>query len=182
VIHRRSVWLVALAIVMTSAPHGRASAQSAAPAMLKAAYLFNFTKFAEWPGVPAGSPLQLCVLGDPGVSDELSTLVRGQRVNEHELQVVKLSKGEPVKACQVLYVAAAETIAAGPALEGSRGLPILTVSDRGGFAASTGTIEFFVERDRMRFSINVDAVQRSKVRISSRLLAMAKIVRDPKTR
>jgi hypothetical protein len=124
----------------------------------------------------------LCVLGDPSVSRELSTLTRGQRVNKRELQVLELENGKDVESCHLLYVPAAATAAAGPVLGQARQLPILTVSDRGGFAVSTGTIELFVERERMRFAVNVDAIQRSKVRVSSRLLAMAKIVQDKKDR
>ena len=174
--------LVALTVVLTAVSGGSTSAQTADAAELKAAYLLNFTKFSEWPNVPAESPLVLCVLGDPSVSRELSNLVRGQRVNNHKLKVLKLSDGEAVKPCHVLYIAAAATTAAGPALGGASEMPILTVSDRGGFADSTGTIELYVERDRMRFAINVDAIRRSQVRVSSRLLAMARIVRDKDTR
>jgi len=182
VISVRSAITVALAVLVTAASGGRPSAQTAAAAELKAAYLLNFTKFSEWPDLPGESPLVLCVLEDPSVSQELSGLARGQRVGNRELQVVKLSSGEAVKPCQLLYVAAGGVGAAGPALGEAGQLPILTVSDREGFADATGTIELYLERDRMRFAINVDAVQRSKVRLSSRLLSVARIVHDKNTR
>jgi hypothetical protein len=173
---------IALAALLAAVSGGSTSAQTAVAAELKAAYLLNFTKFSEWPDLPGESPLVLCVLADPSVSRELSGLARGQRVGNRELQVVKLSNGEAVKPCQLLYVAAGGVAAAGPALGEAGQLPILTVSDREGFADATGTIELYLERDRMRFAINVDAVRRSRVRLSSRLLSVAKIVHDKGSR
>ena len=176
------LWLGLATIVLTggvlSVSYRQASAQAVGAAELKAAFLFNFTKFSDWPDLPAGSPLTICVLGDQAVTRTLTGLVRGQRVDDRQLDVVKIRADDSVDHCHVLFVAALETTTASLLLDTASKLPILTVSDREGFATATGLIELFVEGDRMRFAVNVAAVQRSKVRVSSRLLQMAKIVGD----
>jgi hypothetical protein len=172
------IGLIVLTGSITPALPGRVFAQSAGATDLKAAFLLNFTKFSEWPELPPHTALTLCVVGDQAVDRTLSTLARGQRVNDRDLEVKRLASADPVEKCQLLFVAAAETATAKPLLDGARKLPILTVSDLQGFAAATGIVELFVEGGRMRFAINVDAVQRSKIRVSSRLLQMAKIVND----
>jgi hypothetical protein len=172
------IGLIVLTGSLTPAWHGHALAQSAGATELKAAFLLNFTKFSEWPELPASTALTLCVVGDQEIDRTLTSLVRGQRVNDRDLEVKRLVPADPVEKCQVLFVASGETSAAKPQLDGARKLPILTVSDHQGFAAATGIVELFVEAGRMRFAINVGAVQRSKIRVSSRLLQMAKIVND----
>jgi hypothetical protein len=153
-----------------------ASAQSAAAPELKAAYLFNFAKFSTWPGLPDDSPLVLCLVGDQQVTSALTSLVRGQRVDGRSLEVSKLTAGARARSCQLLFVSASELAAAGALLESARTLPILTVSDSEGFSRSGGMIELFAEGGRMRFAVNLDAVQQARVRMSSQLLAIAKIV------
>lgn len=154
------------------------SAQSAGAPQLKAAFLFNFNfaRFAEWPELPAGAPLVLCVLGDEQVFTELSSVVRGQTVNGRDLSVSRVSKGGAIGACQVLFVRGSEVAANAQLLESARALPVLTVSDAAGFAESHGVIELYQESSRMRFAVNLDAAQRKKLRLRSNLLAIAKIV------
>jgi len=169
------------AATATSYASGK-SAQSAAAPQLKAAFLFNFARFTEWPDLTKGAQLELCVLGDDQVSSELSSVVRGQRVNGRELSVSKVSTVAAIRGCQVLFVSASEVASNAPLLEAVRTLPVLTVSDSTRFAESLGLVELYVESGRMRFAVNLDAVQRTRLRLSSTLLAMAKIVREKEGR
>jgi hypothetical protein len=91
---------------------------------------------------------------------------------------VRLASDVAPRACQVLFIAGRDDGRVSALLEQAAGSPVLTVSDADRFAAGGGTIQLFVEGGRMRFAVNVDAAQRSKVRLSSRLLGLAKVVRD----
>jgi len=155
-----------------------ARGQSATAPELKAALVLNFARFATWPEIGSDAAIQLCVFGDDRVADALSVAVRGQTIGGRGLQVSKLSAGSSPRACQVLFVGAAELRLAAPLLDGARTLPVLTVSDGAGFSQSTGMVELFADAGRMRFAVNIDAVGRSRLSLSSRLLGLAKIVRD----
>jgi YfiR/HmsC-like len=143
---------------------------------VKAAFLYNFAKFTQWPALPAATPLVLCVLGDDTVGDALTDTIRGQQIDGHGLGVRRLALDASPQSCHVLFAAGSEVRRASPMLDSARLLPILTVSDGSGFAQTSGMIELFVEGGHMRFAVNVDSVQRSGLRLSSRLLGLAKIV------
>lgn len=155
-----------------------AQVDSASDTAVKAAYLFNFAKFTEWPSLAPAEPLVFCVIGDPRVGKALADTVRGQRIGERSLQVRDMDSDGAVRSCHVLFVSKSETRQAREMLESVRSLPILTVSDGRGFAESGGMLEFFIDSERMRFAVNTKAVDRAGVRLSSRLLGLARIDRD----
>jgi hypothetical protein len=159
-----------------------ADAQSLAAPALKAAFLFNFAQFMEWPGetVPAGAPVALCIVEDIAVADALEKTVAGRTVEGHSLIVKRLKAGAQLPTCHVLYVAGSDLKRSLDVAETVKGVFALTVSDAARFAETGGMVELFVENDRMRFAVNVDALQRGRVRLSSRVLGLAKVVRDPK--
>jgi len=143
---------------------------------VKAAFLYHFAKFAEWPA--STRAFTLCVVGDIRIASELAKTVRDKRLAGRVLEVKGLGGDAPLAACDVLFIAASETGRAAIVLGTLRTLPILTVSDSPGFARTNGIIELVVERERMHFAINTDAATRAGVRLSSRLLGLARIVRD----
>jgi hypothetical protein len=151
-------------------------AQSAGAPDLKANFLLNFARFAEWPDIAPETPLLLCVFGDDVVLAALSTAARGQRVENHRVDVLRVSEQTPWKPCHLLFIGGSELYRATTILRAVRTLPVLTVSDMTRFAQTSGMIELFVEDGRMRFAINMESVQRSHMRLSSRLLGLAKIV------
>jgi hypothetical protein len=180
----RGGWLcvasLALAATLIAAPgiaadHGTDTASDVA---VKAAFLYNFAKFTEWPALPSGAPIVVCIVGDAGIAAALVETVRGQNINGHTLEVSRPqdSAGWPV--CHVLFIADAETRQGAGELRYIKTLPILTVSDGKGFSQRDGVIELYVEKGRMRFAINVDAAERSGLHVSSRLLGLAKVIRD----
>jgi len=159
---------------------GPALAQTASAPALKAAFLFNFAKFTEWPPetVRPGATLVLCVAGEPRVTKALEEATTGRDVDGHPLTTRSIDIEGPMQACHVVYVEDADGRRALQLLERAKGKPILTVSDLNNFAQMGGVANLFIEAGKMRFAVNVDALHRSKLRLSSRLLSLAKIVKD----
>jgi hypothetical protein len=172
------VRLLAVLIATLSALAGsaRAAADPASDTQVKAAFLYNFAKFAEWPA--STRAITMCIIGDTRVASELVKTVRDKRLDGRVLEVKGIGGDAPMVACDVLFISASETERASVVLATLRSLPILTVSDSPGFARRSGIIELVVERERMHFAINPDAATRAGVRLSSRLLGLARIVRD----
>jgi len=134
----------------------------------KAAYLFNFVKFVEWPVTAPGDSVTICFLGGAGVHEALSSGIDAKRVGTRRLVARRLERPAIVANCEVLYADAASVDHALAA-----GLPVLTVSDAPGFATRGGMIELFTENHRLRFVINVAHVHKAGLRISSDLLKLA---------
>jgi hypothetical protein len=156
-----------------------ASAQTAAPEVaVKAAFLYNFAKFTQWPGLPAAAPIGLCVAGQDRIAASLAETVRGQTISGHALEVHRPADRQGWQSCQLLFIADADEQWVASALGGITMQPVLTVSDNKGFSQSGGIIELYVEDGRVRFAINIDAAERSGLQLSSRLLGLAKVVRS----
>lgn len=152
-------------------------AQPMAASTLKAAFMLNFAKFTEWPALPSGTPIGLCIVGDAGVAAALVEMVRGQHIGGHALEVSR-PRETTWRVCHLLFIADAEIRRSAGGLDGIKTLPVLTVSDGKGFLQAGGIIELYIEDGRMRFAINVDAAERSELRLSSRLLGLAKVIRN----
>jgi hypothetical protein len=169
---------LAASLLAVPAPAALEGAEVAADVAVKAAFLYNFAKFTEWPVLPPGLPIALCVAGDGVIEAALVTTVRGQTINGHTVEVRRAPDSATWRGCHLLFIAATEVRRSMPGLAAIRPLPVLTVSDSEGFSEEIGIIEFYVEGGRMRFAINVNAVERSGLHLSSRLLGLAKIVRS----
>jgi hypothetical protein len=142
---------------------------------LKAAFIYNFAKFTEWPGeTPAGDPFVMCVHGDAGVADALERAVVGRALAGHPIVASRVVAASPRRACHVLYVSGVSLTQAGQLMEELRDLPVLTISDIEGFTEVNGIAQFFFEHGQLRFRIQLEAAKRAKLKISSRLLIMAK--------
>jgi len=158
---------------------GVRSETASAPA-LKAAFLYNFAKFAEWPAdaLPAGSPIVLCVSDDAKTAKALEEATSGRDAGGHALEVRRVDLESAVRSCHLLYATGLDVRRATHLVESLKGAPVLSISDFGAFAQLGGVAHLFVEEGRMRFAVNVDASQRNKLRLSSRLLSLAVIVKD----
>jgi hypothetical protein len=173
---RHSAVLAAL-VLLWSAPVG---AQGVTAPMLKAAFLYNFANFAEWPvgALAPAQPLSLCVVGDNAVADALTQTIKGRKVDNHELTVEVLKADGPIRWCHLLYVSGLDSKQAGQLLDVLKNSPAFTVSDGERFAEMGGVAQLILENDRMRFAVNVAAAQRAQIKISSKLLTLAKIIKD----
>jgi hypothetical protein len=166
--------LAFLVLAAVLAAPGVAGAQAAATEYaVKAAFLYNFTKFVEWPdsAFPDGT-LRLCVLGENPFGKTLQT-VAGEEVAGHKLTVLSTEKLSDPAGCQVLFISQSERERMPRILADLRDLPVLTVSDTGGFIDHGGIINFTLERGKVRFEINQEAAERAGIKISSKLLRLA---------
>jgi hypothetical protein len=145
---------------------------------VKAAFLYNFVKFAEWPSRPPKEPIALCIVGDEPIAVALVGTVKGKTIDGHPLHIERPQESASWRACQLLFIADAEAGRSRAGVRGIQTLPVLTVSDGKDFSGTGGMIEFYLERGRMRFMVNVDAVERSGLHLSSLLLGLAEIRRD----
>jgi hypothetical protein len=167
--------LVLVAMILTTVGSG----QIATEYQLKAAFLYNFTKFVEWPGdsFPTNnSPLRLCVLGNAPFSSELSQVTEGKIVGGHPVQVAALDNWHHARDCQLVFISSSELMPLRDILQGLRGTSALTVGDSKSFAQEGGMIGLFIEGERMRFEVNLRVANAAHLKISSKLLSLAKAV------
>ncbi len=173
-------WSLVLAAALLTAVPGIVAGQAvdvAPDTAVKAAFLYNFSKFTEWPALPPAAFIDVCVVGDDAIAAALVETVHGQKISGHTLNVLRPRDSATWRVCHVLFLTGADARQSAEALDAIKRLAVLTVSDGEGFARAGGVIELYVEGGRMRFSINVDAAERSGLRLSSRLLALAKVIR-----
>jgi hypothetical protein len=173
--------VVALLLAGLPLPASAAPSQSRVDEyQIKAAFLYNFAKFADWPAdiLAPGQRLSLCVLGDNAVADALEQTIKGHSTESHELTAQVVGADWPIRSCHLLYVGGLDMKGAIQLVEALKGASVFTVSDCDRFAELGGVAQLILEKDRMRFAINVAAAQRARLQLSSRLLSLAKIVKD----
>ena len=147
---------------------------------IKAAFLFHFAQFVEWPArafKDANSPLTYCTFGADPFRGSLDESLRGKTIGERRIRVQHLKQAEGIQDCQVLFIGGAETKrAAAGILANVKGSAILTVGESQDFAEDGGMIEFCLEGNKIRFNINLATVSEAKLKMSARLLTLAKTV------
>jgi hypothetical protein len=146
---------------------------------VKAAYLFNFLKFVDWPEDAFADPLApivIGVVGDDPFGNALPQVVIGKTVQGRDLVIRIYRTGEDLRGAHILFISASERKRLPTILSSLRGTSVLTVADTAGFLDAGGMIQFLNENERVRFAINVDATSRAKLKVSSKLLSLAKAV------
>ena len=146
--------------------------------LIKAAILYNFAKFAEWPTAAFSNdiaPLRICVIGDDPFGPALDSL-RGKTVRNRPLYAARIAKVEDAAACHILFVSDSEKERLATILDAVGVLPILTVADMGQFTSSGGIIALKKVDNRSRIKVNIDAVEKAGLKLSSKLLRLADTV------
>lgn len=170
-----------LVLLLVWAPPAGAQSKAIDEYRIKAAFLYNFAKFVEWPAGSfknAADPIAICVLGNP-FGGRLEDTVNGKQIDERRLIVREISDVAEAAGCHILFVASEKKRTA-DLLGHVRARPVLTVGEAANFAASGGVIGFKLESDRVRLEINLFAADRARLRISSKLLGLAAIVKEEK--
>ena len=147
---------------------------------VKAAFLYTFAKFVEWPPQAFSSPsaeIAICVLGDYPFGKFLDDAVRGKTVGGRPLAVYRLIDFPAGHECKILFIATSEQRRMPALLASVATSGVLTVGDTPDFASQGGVIGLQLDGERIRLSVNLTAAEKAKVRISSRLLSLATIVK-----
>ena len=154
------------------------AAEVVAGPALKAAFLYNFAKFSEWPAdaLAPRQRLSLCVMGDNFVVFALADLIRGHVVDGHELTVEAVKPDGALRSCHLLYVSRLDEKRSVQLLDSLRSTSVFTVGDGDGFAQRGGIAQLLLDGERMRFAINVTSAERARLRLSSKLLSLAKMI------
>ena len=154
--------------------------------LIKAGFIYNFANLVQWPSTSFAqpdSPIVIVILGEDHFGTTLDHALEGKKVNARSF-VIKRARSVselqrtlgPQKECQILYVSSSEMPHLGEAIQVLKGAPVLTIGETPGFAKSGGIINLVLEDNKVRFEVNVQAAKDADLNISSRLLALARII------
>ncbi len=180
----RRVWpqLIISAILAASLTQNSATSlaqSSASEYQVKAAFLFHFVQLVDWPAGSLGNdinPVTVCTIGEDPFHGDLESTLAGQSVGTRPFSVRHLKPAEVFQGCQVLFVGRHDAARLDRLLVELKDGPILTVGESDGFVQQGGMIGFLLVDNKIRFEINLQAAERAKLKISSRLLLLAKSV------
>jgi YfiR/HmsC-like len=166
--------LVIAALLITT----NATAQTVDEYRVKAAFVFNFAKFIQWPTEAfktPSDPLVICVVGQDQMADSLRETVNGNAIDGRPVVIRQIAIGRGPCDCHILFVGAS-------AMKGFRSHPkeltgVLIIGETPGFAGDGGAINLKLEGGRVRFEINVAEAERQQLHISSKLLSLAQVVK-----
>ncbi|QJW83406.1 YfiR family protein [Ramlibacter terrae] len=145
---------------------------------VKAAFLYKFGSFVEWPaGAFRGpaDPLVIGVFGDDAVAAELEQITQGRRIDNHPVQVRRVREADDVGALHILFVGGARDVRAREVLAAARG-PVLTVAEAAGAGRTAPVLHFTEEEGRVRFGASLTAAAARGLKLSAKLLAVAQEV------
>jgi hypothetical protein len=138
---------------------------------VKAAFLFNFAKFVQWPG-PDDGLLIIGIVGDDAFAEIVAKTVKGRSISGRELQTRRVALGDDPSGCHVLFVGALRPRDAAELIQRVRG-PVLTVGESVQFLRDGGMVRFYVEKNKMRFQISQRNAEAAGLKVSSQLLGLA---------
>lgn len=143
---------------------------------VKAAFIYNFTQFVEWPpNAYSGrtAPFVIGILGENPFGPYLEELVKDERAGARQIVIKKYRDVDDVKSCHILYINVPN---AAEVVRTLRNRSILTVSDADDFAKDGGMVRFFTQNNKIRLQVNPAAARAANLEISSKLLRVADIV------
>ena len=147
---------------------------------VKAAFIYNFARFIEWPDIcrrEEKKELVLCILGSDPFGSALD-IIRNKTIGDKKLVIRMCKDIKNLDSCHILFISASEKERSASILKFLKSSCILTISDIEGFAQSGGIINFVIEENKVRFEINIDAANRAGIKISSKVLKLAKIIKE----
>ena len=145
---------------------------------VKAAFLFNFASFANWPDSAfesADAPFRVCVTGQDPFGAILDETLRGENVGSHPLIAVRAPTLEEMGRCHILFVPR-QIADPAPILHAASRGAVLTVGEADGFLRTGGVLQFVIDEGRVRFDINTAPARKAGVSLTSRLLQVARVV------
>ena len=179
----RGVWLqCAIAALMYLLFAGSIALGQQRPSayQVEAAYLYNFSRFVEWPAktaIPQSNSFTICVLGEDPFGQALDATLAGETIGNQKVTARRISNPQMSGDCQILFISSSEANRLNKIMEALNKNAVLTVSDIPQFSQRQGMIQFVMEENRIRFEVNLTATQRAGLTLSSELLKVATAVR-----
>jgi hypothetical protein len=178
---RISLFVTVCCLFSSTSPKALSANGESAEYSIKLAFLYNFSKFVEWPVNAyrsASAPMAICIVGrdpfSPDVEGELGT----RTVGTHPVKVLSLKTTDKLTVCHMAFIPVTEKAQADKIVKGLKGSSTLTIGETEGFAVLGGIINLTVDGNRVHFEVNQLAAERAGLKISSKLLSLAKIVTD----
>lgn len=156
-----------------------AAPQQPEEAQVKSAIILNMARYVEWPAdtfANDSAPLGICTLGQNKLATAMASL-HGKTVKGHPVTVRRMSGSGDLGGCQVIVVDTHERRSAANLVDKVRKMPILTIGDLAGFTQDGGIVELYLHEGKVRFEVNLAAAHQNRLRISSQLLKVARVVR-----
>jgi hypothetical protein len=147
---------------------------------VKAAFLYNFLKFVEWPegrSPVSDAAIPLCILGNDPFGNIMDDF-KDKQVAGKKVVISQIRSASGIRDCQALFISGSEKVDVEAIAELASGLQILTIGDTERFAQKGVIINMYMDNNKVRFEINIDASKKAGLRIDSRLLNLATIVRS----
>jgi len=147
---------------------------------VKAAFLYNFAKFVEWPQskfAQTQSPLTIGILGDDPFGSNIDRVIQGQSAHNRPIVIKRLQTGDNATECAIVFVSLSARKAFAGISDKLKSANVLTVGESKDFLDQGGIIRFTIEDRKVRFEINMDAAEAAQLKISSQLLKLARNVR-----
>jgi hypothetical protein len=176
---RLAATVLAGLISITSVHMARAEGVTTSEYQVKAAFLFHFSQFVEWPEESfkdAHSALTYCTIGGDPFHGALDASLSGKTIGARSFRVMHFKQAQEIQGCQVLFIGAGEKKLIPAILASAKGNSVLIVGESEHFVQEGGMIGFLLEENKIRFEVNLEAAQKANLKISSRLLALAKSV------
>ena len=177
-----NVWVTLLALLLwvASVPSNAAiAADYEKEYRVKAAFILNFASLTEWPAESFGSskdPIVICHVGGSQTKSLFDTAYSGRMVKHHPIEIWHLSSGGRVAGCHIIIITTKRGERVREFIAAVAGKSILTIGETKNFARSGGVIGFYKDGSKIRFEVNLGAAENAKLRISSRLLRLARLV------
>lgn len=173
---------ILVSLIMTTLPLRPVHAQPlAAPEyQVKAAFIYNFAKFVEWPVevLADGRPFVIGIVGKDPFGNMIDEAISGKSVRDKKITVKRFSKVEEAVHSHILFISGSEEKHLHEIVKQLSRTPVLTVSDIDRFAGQGGMVQLVMDQNRVRFAVNVAAFERARLKPSSQLLKLARIVPD----
>lgn len=179
--HRSFFVFLAIAITLSNLIWNPGYSQADGPKeyQVKAAFLYHFATFVDWPSSTfkdTKGHLRICIVGKDPFGESLDATLRAKRIGEHPLEIHRNPRQSTLRLCHVLYVTASRSSQLMTYHQQHGNANVLTVGENDTFMQHGGMIKFFMDDQKVRFAINPDAINKTNLKVSSKLLRLAKIV------
>ena len=181
--HRLTVFWLVLFLLLPGGGTNLFAQATSKEYQIKAAFLFNFMQFVEWPPTVfknTDDPFRIGVLGQDPFNAALEDTVQGETISNHKIIVEHAMQVDDLKNCQLIFISKSEKKHVTEILSALDDKPVLTVSEIEGFAERGGGINFYLEGNKVRFEVNPDAARHDGLKVSSQLLSLGKIIETAK--